>query len=413
MDHRINRRKAELAEAAYAQGLIGADAPIAGLIDLDAVAANVAAMQAAFPQHFLHAFAAKANCSLPLLHFLEGLGVGCEVASPGELEAAVEAGFAADRVVFDSPAKTKAEIREALARGFTLNIDNFQELDRVAEALSQRPSNSTIGIRINPQVGGGSIAAMSTATETSKFGIGLEDEGNRDQMIAAYRRYPWLTALHTHIGSQGIPIGLTAAGIAKTVAFAEEIDRALGEKRIKLIDIGGGLSVNFADDRMVPSFAEYATSLRAAAPALFAGDRRIVTEFGRALLAKPGLILARVEYTKTMGGKQIAITHAGAQVATRTVFMPEHWPIRVGALDAQARPKAGPIVAQDVAGPCCFAGDVIAHGRLMPLLEPGDWVMAQDTGAYYFSTPFHYNALPPVPVYGASGQGNHLRFAPL
>ena len=40
-------------------------------------------------------------------------------------------------------------------------------------------------------------------------------------------------------------------------------------------------------------------------------------------MAKNGFIIARVEYTKVTGGRHIAITHAGAQVATRTVFMPE------------------------------------------------------------------------------------------
>jgi diaminopimelate decarboxylase len=53
-----------------------------------------------------------------------------------------------------------------------------------------------------------------------------------------------------------------------------------------------------------------------------------------------------------------------------------------------------------VAGPCCFAGDVIAHNRLLPRLEPGDFVVVHDTGAYYFSTPFSYNSLPKIGVYG-------------
>ena len=89
--------------------------------------------------------------------------------------------------------------------------------------------------------------------------------------------------------------------------------------------------------------------------------------------------------------------------------MPDLWRIRVSALDGKARPKKGERVSQDVAGPCCFAGDVVAHARPLPLLEPGDFVMLHDTGAYYFSTPFVYNSLPAIPVYGISGADDALK----
>jgi diaminopimelate decarboxylase len=111
-------------------------------------------------------------------------------------------------------------------------------------------------------------------------------------------------------------------------------------------------------------------------------------------------VLARVEYAKSAGGRPIAVTHAGAQVATRTVFVPGSWPIRVLALDAQGAEKSGEPVVQDVAGPCCFAGDLVAQGRALPLLASGDHVALLDTGAYYFSNHFAYNSLPRPAVYG-------------
>ncbi len=58
--------------------------------------------------------------------------------------------------------------------------------------------------------------------------------------------------------------------------------------------------------------------------------------------------------------------------------------------------------AFSVVGPCCFAGDIIAHQRPLPLLDPGDAVMVHDTGAYCFSNHFMYNALTPDPVYSSS-----------
>jgi diaminopimelate decarboxylase len=410
MDDALSPEKARLAAAAVALGLVGEEDPVAGFLDLDAIRAVVARLQASFPAHFTHAFAAKANCLGGVLRLLRELGMAAEVASPGELAQALDAGFPPERIVFDSPAKTRGEIALALDRGMVLNIDSFQELERVDAALrATGGSRSTIGIRINPQVGVGTIAAMSTATRTSKFGIALEDDGNRARILDAYRTRPWLTCVHTHVGSQGCPLELIGSGVAKAVALAEEINRTLGRKQVTTVDIGGGLPVNFESDAERPSFSDYSQALHAAAPALFTGEFRVITEFGRSILAKSGFILARVEYTKTTGGRRIAITHAGAQVATRTVFMPELWAIRVSALDPAGRPKVGEKVAQDVAGPCCFAGDIIAHRRLLPLLEPGDWVLLHDTGAYYFSTPFVYNSLPRVAVHGLERVAGEVR----
>ena len=176
------------------------------------------------------------------------------------------------------------------------------------------------------------------------------------------------------------------------------------------VDIGGGLPVNFESDEVAPTFAEYAAILRETVPALFSGEFKVITEFGRSIMAKNGFVIGRVEYTKVTGGRHIAITHAGAQVATRTVFMPELWPIRVSALDPTGRPKTGAKIAQDVAGPCCFAGDIIASRRPLPLLEPDDWVLLHDTGAYYFSTPFVYNSLPRVAVHGFDLDGASVHF---
>jgi diaminopimelate decarboxylase len=411
MDDRVSAVKAAAAEAAIARGLLGHEQAVAGFIDLDGLAVTIADLRRSFPDHFMHAFAAKAGSLVGLLRLVREAGMACEVASPGEMQQALEAGFAAEQIVFDSPAKTRGEIALALERGMLLNIDNFQELDRVDAVMqARRGSRSVIGLRINPQVGVGTIAAMSTATRTSKFGIALEDDDNRTRVVAAYRDRPWLTALHVHVGSQGCPLELIGAGVGKSVALAQEINERLGYRQIATVDIGGGLPVNFESDEFRPSFTDYAATLSAAAPALFTGEFRVITEFGRSVLAKNGFLIGRVEYTKVTGGRHIAITHLGAQVATRTVFMPELWTLRVSALDPQGRPKTAPNVEQDIAGPCCFAGDIIAHGRNMPLVEPGDWVLAHDTGAYYFSTPFVYNSLPRVGVHGFSRSAAGLQF---
>ncbi|MEU6194504.1 diaminopimelate decarboxylase [Streptomyces sp. NPDC047061] len=408
---RVGRRD-DAVRAAVEQGLLGPDAPIVGLLDVQGIHTSAVALRRAFDAvaapgtAILHAFAVKANPLVPVVRLLAEAGLGAEVASAGELALARAAGMPAERIVFDAPAKTAAELREALALGVAVNADNPQELRRLDALVNASGAVSpALGIRVNPQIGAGSIGATSTATATSKFGVGLRDEGAREWVVQAFAERPWLTRLHAHIGSQGIPLPLLVRGVAETYALAEEINAHAGRQQVDTLDIGGGLSVNFASEATEPTYAQYARLLAEAVPGLFDGRYGLVTEFGRSLLARHGTVVARVEYAKSSGGRRIAVTHAGVQVAPRTVYVPGAWPLRIAAYDAKGRPKQGVPVVQDVAGPACFAGDLLAEGRALPPLEQGDLAAALDTGAYYFGSHYSYNSLARPGVYGFAPDG--------
>ncbi|MCZ7459863.1 diaminopimelate decarboxylase [Streptomyces sp. WMMC940] len=417
MAHQASDRRDQAVRAAVEQGLLTEADPVAGLLDIAGVRASAAALRAAFEEitdaPVLHAFAVKAAPLVPVLRLLDSEGVGAEVASPGELALALAAGVRPERIVLDSPAKTRAELAEALDLGIAVNADNLQELDRIDDLIRSGSGSggSQLGLRVNAQIGAGAIGALSTATATSKFGVALRDEGTRELVVRAYLDRPWLTRLHTHSGSQGLGLELMTQGVRAVYELAEEINAAAGRQQIDTVDIGGGLPVNFATDEETPTFSDYARALRIAVPGLFDGRYGLVTEFGRSLLAKHGTVLTRVEYTKTTGARPIAVTHAGVQVATRTVYDPASWPLRIAAYDAEGAPKAGAAVVQDVAGPACFAGDLLAEARELPLLEPGDVVAALDTGAYYFSSHYAYNSLARPGVHGFHADPGGVRFS--
>ncbi|MFD4588687.1 diaminopimelate decarboxylase [Streptomyces sp. NPDC058434] len=419
MAYLASDRRDQAVRAAVEQGLLTETDPVVGLLDVVGVRASAAALRTAFEEitdaPVLHAFAVKAAPLVPVLRLLDSEGIGAEVASPGELALALAAGVRPERIVLDSPAKTRAELTEALGLGIAVNADNLQELDRidglVGSGAGLGSGGSQLGLRVNAQIGAGAIGALSTATATSKFGVALRDEGARERVVRAYLDRPWLTRLHTHSGSQGLGLELMTQGVRAVYELAEEINAAAGRQQIDTVDIGGGLPVNFTSDEESPTFAEYARALRDTVPGLFDGRYGLVTEFGRSLLAKHGTVLTRVEYTKTTGARPIAVTHAGVQVATRTVYDPASWPLRIAAYDAKGAPKPGDAVVQDVAGPACFAGDLLAEARELPLLEPGDVVAALDTGAYYFSSHYAYNSLARPGVHGFHADAGGVRFA--
>jgi diaminopimelate decarboxylase len=338
-------------------------------------------------------------------------GLGFETASYGELFQALKVGTDPKRIVFDSPAKTKKEIIFALEKGVYLNADNMQELEVIDKVIKGNSfGHVNVGVRINTQVGMGTIKEMSVSGSKSKFGVALKDY--RDEIFQAFERYSWLNGLHIHVGSQGVSPEMTVAGIRSLVDLGIEINKKFGKNRFDFIDIGGGLAVNFDSEEeankkeggIAWNFPDFVQLLRQNVPELFGANRlfaTVFTEFGRRFNAKPGFIVSRVEYTKQSGGELIAIQHGGADLFVRTVWAPTKWALRISVLDAQGHLKQDKErVRQDIAGPCCHGGDIIAHERLLPRIAPGDHVIAHDTGAYFLSTYSYYNSRQAPAIYG-------------
>lgn len=349
------------------RGLVDGDAVVAH--DLDRLRARVGELRDTFPTGSLHAVAVKANPVVGLLRVLVDAGAGLECASIEEVHLALAAGCPPGRVVFDSPAKTRGELADALARGVHVNADNLDELARV-DALGARGS---VGVRVNPGVGAGAIAMTSVAARGSRFGVAIDDP----RLVPAFVARPWLDTVHVHVGSQGCPLPLLVAGVERARALVEEIRAAGG--RVATLDVGGGLPARYRDDETLPTLAEYARALERAG--VFDGVR-VVTELGRAIHATAAWVAARVEYVKDAGDERVAVMHVGADLLVRRAYLPHEWHHDFAVLDAGGFPKRGEALPHTIAGPLCFSGDVLARGIALPRIEPGDWVLVRDVGAY-------------------------------
>lgn len=349
--------------------------------DLDAWEGNIEDCKHSFGPGFLHAIAFKSNALGPMMKNALDRGLGAECASMGEVLHAERIGFSADAIVFDSPVKTSAEIRYSLQKGIHLNIDNFSELEIVAEQVEAVGSSGTVGIRINPLVGAGTIKALSVSTEDSKFGIPVSQ---KEDLLAAYAKYPWLNSVHVHVGSGGMGSKILVEGIAVAVAFAEEVNAAAGKQQVDVLDMGGGFPVNYSSEswtsEKVPTWQEYAAALRERVPQLFQGAfKRVVTEFGQSLNAKSGWLASRIEYVKPMGKEQCCLIHFGADTCVRQMYTTEHG--RRIEFYAANGDKAEGKELTTVAGPLCFAGDVFARSLEAPKLSRGDCVVLREAGA--------------------------------
>ncbi len=393
-------------------GLLNADDTALVFYDLEFLSARIKDLQNQFPPETIHSIAVKANPLTNILSKIKVLGVGAEVASLPELYLAEKAGFAAENIVFDSPCKTKEEIKYALRSGIYLNADSFDELDRIAEILKKVSSSSKIGLRINPQVGPGAIKSTSVADGISKFGIPLNE--NRERIIKYYQKYSWLSGIHVHIGSQGCPVPLIIEGIRKILDLAIEVNNHLKKEskqnRIDIFDIGGGLPVSYHPGHEPVTLEQYLALLKASCTELFGGQFRLITEFGRYIYANTGWVASKVEYVKREPGYTIIMTHVGADLFLRKAYNPNDWHHHITVVDKNGKLKtAKDATLYTVAGPLCFGGDILAKDLVLPFVEEGDYIIIHDTGAYTLSMWSRYNSRQIPKVIGYETSGNAFK----
>ena len=375
--------------------------------DLQALRHRIQIVHEAFstlPKTPLHTVAIKANPVVAILQKIVEAGVGLEAASLEEVHLALSAGCPAEKVIFDSPAKSQDEIEQALRWGINLNADNAEELRRIDRCWDSTGPSPWIGLRVNPELRAGTIATTSVATKSSKFGTPIS--AGIDSFVSHFQRYPWLTGLHVHVGSQGCRLELLVEGVKRIMQLRREIHAQLGRNQIQSVDIGGGLPWNYRPQDQSPSPTDYVKRLQQEVPELFQEDIQVITEFGRAVHAGCGWAASRVEYVKSTTTEPMAVIHLGADFMLRPVYHPNSWHHELSLFDAHGELKQGESQPTSVAGPLCFAGDVLMRERPLPPVTVGDWLVLHDVGAYTLSMWSRHCSRAIPPVLGHQGSGD-------
>lgn len=382
-------------------------------IDLSYIEEKIIELKKAFPKTAIHTAAVKANPLVKVLNFIKKQSLGFEAASLPELYISQKTGTASNKILFDSPVKTIHELEYALKAGVFINADSLDELDRIDKILKRIKSKSKIGLRINPQVGTGKIKSTSVAGKYSKFGVPLLEK--KKEIINAYQKFNWLCGIHLHIGSQGCTLQQLVSGVEKVYKLAEEINSLFSSKnnKIKYFDIGGGLPVSYESNIKEISFRKYANSFKKKCPKLFTNKYVLITEFGRHLFANSAWAVSRIEYIKNESnlpagktGMKTLMVHLGADMFVRECYNPTDWPHEFLVLN-----KNGNLLSRkeksiyNIAGPLCFAGDII--GRNIKLSNPSqtDFLVIRDVGAYSFSMWSRYNSRQMPKIIGYFGDG--------
>ena len=98
-------------------------------------------------------YAVKANANPRILSIIAANGLGADCVSGGEVQAALDAGFPADKIVFAGVGKAYWEINLGLDNDiFCFNVESAVELGIINELAAAKNKVASIALRINPEV---------------------------------------------------------------------------------------------------------------------------------------------------------------------------------------------------------------------------------------------------------------------
>jgi diaminopimelate decarboxylase len=334
------------------------------------------------------AYSYKTNFLPALCAALHQEGALAEVTSGVEYALARSLGCGPRSILFNGPAKRRADLETALAEGALVVVDSFSELESVVAIAAQRASGAPIRLGLR-------IGLEGAQSAWARFGF---DAGSGAALEALRRAAasPGLRVemLHNHGGTDRREPQVYARVAERLAGLAEQAE-ALGH-RIERIDIGGGFSAD------VPP-RDFAAPVHAALDRASARLNRplaLALEPGRAIVDPPVVLLATVTAAKTLAdGKAAVFLDAGINLlppARRSAPRP------LRALVPSA--SAPPPLRTDVFGPLCMPEDRLAEDVLLPPLHPGAVVAVEEAGAYALSQSTQFiDARPAVVLWGAGG----------
>jgi diaminopimelate decarboxylase len=334
-------------------------------------------------------YATKAFLCTAMARLAHEEGLLLDVATGGELYVALRAGVPASRCVMHGNNKSLDELRMALAEGVRqINVDSFDELDRLETLRREGLPRAKIQLRITPGVHAHTHEYIATGQDDSKFGFNLANGDaaravRRAQASAAVE----LVGLHCHIGSNVF----AAESFGRAAEVMATFAAPLGLPELTL---GGGLGVAYVTGEQAPSLTRWGEEvLGACARAGFTAA--IHVEPGRAIVASSAVTLYTVGTIKDIPGiRRYIAVDGGMSDNPRPVLYGSGYEAFLARDPAAERPERARLV-----GKHCESGDVLIFDAALPRgVRVGDVLVTPVTGAYGHSMGSNYNKVPRPPV---------------
>jgi diaminopimelate decarboxylase len=362
--------------------------------DLSRVTAQVSRFRSACPGVSLH-YAIKANTYSPLLKHIAKLVDGLDVASAGEMRAALDSGTDAAEISFAGPGKRDDELAAAIEAGVTLNLESEGEAERALSIGRAQGRTPRLAIRVNPdfEIKG---SGMRMGGGAKPFGVDSE------RVPALIRKVVegggmW-RGLHIFAGSQALSAEALIESQRATVALAAELSEAAGAVP-PLVNLGGGFGIPyFATETPLDVDAVGAALAETLAerPKILATSGFAI-ELGRWLVGESGVYLTRIVDRKESHGKTFLVADGGMhhQLAASGNFgqvVRRNYPVAIASRFGSPAEEEASIV-----GCLCTPLDRLADDVMIPRAQVGDLVAVFLAGAYGLSaSPAAFLGHPPA-----------------
>lgn len=365
-------------------------------------------------------FASKANSALAVLAIAAREGCSIDVASEGELRAALAAGVPASRCHLHGNNKSRRELEFAFEEGVShIVVDHFDEIETISELAASRPCPSLV-LRLAPGVDPVTHAKISTGQADTKFGFNIADGSAEKATRRSLALGLPLIGFHCHVGSQLLDPEAQRAGGELIARFAAEMSARHGFKAVYL-NVGGGLGVRYTDADRPTAVGKYC---RLVVDGVRAGlndptwEPALAQEPGRSLIGESGVTLYRVGVVKTVpapgrGSRTYACVDGGLADNPRPALYGSRYQVERVVKGEQKTPPAasgdwlenadrsetlqtvGPEVCEyTISGRHCETDKLFEDVSLPADLNAGDLLQVLCTGAYNSSMASNYNRYP-------------------
>jgi diaminopimelate decarboxylase len=343
--------------------------------DSEVLRTTLSAINSEIQKHegFVVHYAIKANANPGVLRLIREAGLGADCVSGGEIEAALKAGFASNKIVYAGVGKSDWEINLGLDNDiFSFNVESIPELEVINQLARLKGKVAKVAFRINPNVGAHTHANITTGLAENKFGIAMQDMETVIERATQMENVKFV-GLHFHIGSQILDMGDFEALCNRINDLQTQLENH--HIRVGNINVGGGLGIDYQHPNRVPVpdfkayFDTYAKKLK------LRPGQTLHFELGRAVVAQCGSLIARTLYIKEGTHKKFCIIDAGMTDLIRPALYQAYHKIE----DISSEE---PLEAYDVVGPICESSDVFAKQIDLNRAHRGDLIAIRSAGAY-------------------------------